>query len=196
EALKKAVELKPDYAEAYRFLGVIYHRKGDDGEAFKQLLKAVELDPKLLQARFDLATIYKLQKNYPEAIKHLTEATKLAPTDYYPYKELAKVYEEQQKNDEAVRYYEEAMNRLKADDTATKDLYLGRIARLQGRYADAINYFQKVSFPDEPGQGCYEIGVTYVLAKNKAAALEQLQKLLQLKSPLAEELQRKINEMK
>ena len=196
EALKKAIELKPDYAEAYRFWGVMSHRKDNDDEAVKQLLKAIEIDPKLLPANLDLAFIYKIQKNYPEAIKYLNKATEIAPTDFYPYKELAKVYEEQRNIKEAVHYYEEASNRLKADDTSTKDLYLGRIARLQGRYADAIGYFQKVSFPDEPGQSHYEIGLTHVASKNKSAALEQYQQLVQLKSPLAEELLKKIKEMK
>lgn len=194
--LRKAIEVKSDFAKAYRYLGGVYLEKKDDAEAIKQLLKAIELDPKYLAAYLDLAAIYRDQKNYLDAIKYLNKAIDLAPTDLHPYKELAKVYEAQGKNDDAVHYYEEALNRIDANDSATKNLYLGRISRLKGQYAEAIGYFQKVNFPDTPGQASYDIGVTYVVSKNKKAALEQYQQLVQMKSPLAEELQKRINEMK
>jgi len=196
ENLTKAIELKPDYVLGYWELASLYHHKKDDAEAIKQLLNAIKYDPKYLDAYFLLAAIYKDQKNYPEAIKHLKTATNLAYKDFYPYKELAKIYEAQQNIEDAVHYYEEAINRLNADDSSTKNLYLGRIARLKGQYAEAIEYFRKVSFPDEPGQPYFEIGVLYIASKNKRAALEQYQQLVQLKSPLADELLKKINEMK
>lgn len=194
--LGKAIEVKSDYVRAYWFLGLIYHEKKDDAEAVKQLMKALELDPKYLDANLSLIAIYAAQKNYPEAIKHLNKAIEDSPTDFFAYKELAKVYEAQGKNEDAIHYYEEAMNRLKADDSAIRTLYLGRIARLRGQYAEAIEIFTKLKFPDEPTQPAFEIGVTYVVSKNKKAAEEQYQKLVQLKSPLAEDLLRKINEMK
>lgn len=200
EALKKSVEVKPDYGNGYRFLGVLYQRKGNSAEAVKQLQKAIEVEPKLLQAYIDLAHVYRTQKNYPEAIKHLEKAIEIAPTSAEPYREMAKIYNDQRKTDEAIRYYKEAINRLKADDTSSKNLYLGRIARLQGQYAESISYFQKLQFPEGPGQIHYEIGMTYVESKNKSAALEQHQQLVQLKSPLAKELAedllKKIQEMK
>ena len=79
-----------------------------------------------------------------------------------------------------------------------KNLCLGRIARLRGRYDEAIRYFQKLPQPPTEmlGQTQYDIGLTYVASKNKKAALEQYQQLVKLKSPLAEELLKKINEMK
>jgi superkiller protein 3 len=196
EYFKKAIELKPDYAQAYWSLGQVYRHKKDDAAAIKQELKAIESDPKHLNAYFELADIYKAQKNYPEAIRYLERAAEIAHEDFYPYKELAKIYEAQQKNEEAIHYYKEAMGRLNADDSSTRNLYLGRIARLKAQYTEAIDYFRKVNFPDEPGQSYFEIGVTYVLSKNKRAAQEQHQQLLQLKSPLADELLKKIQEMK
>jgi len=175
---------------------LVYHHKHDDAEAIKQILEAIKYDPKYLRAYFDLAYIYKDQKNYPEAIKYLNEAMKLAPTNFQPYKEMAKVYEAQGKNEDAIHYYEEAINLLDANDSSTKNLYLGRIERLRGHWTEAIAYFQKVNFPDEPGQPYYEIGVMYVVSKNKRAAMEQYQQMVQLKSPLAEELKKLIEEMK
>jgi tetratricopeptide (TPR) repeat protein len=196
ERFKKAIEVKPDNAEAYWRLGLVYQHKKDDAQAIKQMLKAVEFDPKHLQAHLDLASIYRVQKNYPEAIQHVNRAIEIAPTDFLPYKELAKVYEDQGKNEDAVRYYEEAINRLGADDSMIKTLYQGRVARLRGQYAEAISHFQKLNFPEDAGWVSYEIGLTHVANKNRSAALVQHQQLVQMKSPLAEELQKKIKEMK
>jgi len=194
--LERAIELKPDYAEAVSYLAFTYDLKGDRAEAIRRLLKLTESTPTFLTTYYNLAYIYKSEKNYPEAIKHLKTAAGLTPTYFYPYKELAKIYEEQQKNEEAIHYYEEAIARLSADDSSTKDLYLGRIARLRGQYAEAMGYFQKLDFPEGPALMHYDMGLTYIATKNKQAALEQHQQLVRLKSPLAEELLKKIQEMK
>jgi tetratricopeptide (TPR) repeat protein len=198
EYLKKTIELKPDYADAYWERGLVYRHKKDDNEAVKQLLIAIKYDEKYLEAYTVLAEIYKNQRNYPEAVKYLTTATELAPTNFYPYKELAKVYEAQGNNKEAIHYYEEALNRLDAGESWTKNIYLGRIERLRGHYAEAIAYFQKLPQPPTEivGQTQYDIGLTYIASKNKKAAIEQYQQLVQLKSPLVDELLKKIEEMK
>jgi tetratricopeptide (TPR) repeat protein len=196
ELLKKAMELKPDNGEAHWRLAQVYSHKGNNAEAISYLLRTIELDSKYLQAYLDLATIYDEQKNYAEAIKYLQSATQIAPTNFVPYKELGRVYGHQQKNAEAIHYYEEAINRLKAEDSSFKNLYLCRIVRLRGHYAEAIDCFQKMSNPNDPGQTIYELGLTYVASKNKKAALDQYDKLVQLKSQLAEELLKQIKDMK
>lgn len=198
--LRKAIELKQDYAEAHWRLGLAHHHKKDYAEASRAILEAIKYDPKDLEAYLALASVYKDQKNYAEAVQHLKKASGVAPKDFRPYKELAKIYEEQKRNDDAVRSYEEAINLLDAEYSSyawTKNLYLGRIERLRGRYAEAIAYFQKLPQPptEVPGQTLYEIGLTYVAGKNRKAALEQHQQLVRLKSPLADELRNKINEM-
>ncbi len=194
--LKRAIQLKPDSAEALSRLGLLYHRQHNDAEAIKQLLQAINSDPKYLEALFNLSLIYKERKEFTEAIKYLAQAIEIKPSDFMPYKEMAKVYEEQGQNESAVHYYEEAITRLGPGDASTKTLYLGRIARLRGQYAEAISYFQKLGPPFGPDQTTFEIGMTYVAARNKKAALEQHQQLVQMKSSQAKELLRKINDMK
>ena len=170
--------------------------KHDDAGGIKQLLKVIEIAPNNLDAYSSLAELYKRQKNYSEAIKYLTIGIKNVPAVPWTYKDMAKVYEAQGKIEDAVHYYQEAIKRLDADDASDKNLYLGRIARLKGQYADALGYFQKLdSSKYLPGQASYEAGAVYVASRNKKAALEQYQQLLKLKSTLAEELLKKINEM-
>jgi tetratricopeptide (TPR) repeat protein len=196
--LKKAVDLKPDYAQAYLELGEAYHHKHDDAEAIKQLQNAIKYDDNNVEAYRELINIYDQQKNYDDAIKWLLMAAQKFPTDYFFCKELARMYSETGKNEEAIRYYQEASNRLKTEEAWLRDVYTCRIETLRGHYAEAITCAQRIKPPSStvPGQIEYEIGLTYVASQNKKAALAQYDKLKQMKSLLADYLLRRINEMK
>jgi tetratricopeptide (TPR) repeat protein len=200
EALRnfnRAVEYDSKNAVNHYYLARVYSElKHDDDAAIKHLLTAIQLNPKDPDGYSFLADIHKRRKNYSEAIKLLNTAITNAPNDFRNYRDLAKVYEAQKMNGEAIRYYEEALKRVDAGDSATKTLYLGRIARLQGRYTEAIEYFRKVSYPDTPGQSGYEIGIVYVVSKNKKAAQAEYERLKTLSASLGDDLLRQINEMK
>jgi tetratricopeptide (TPR) repeat protein len=192
--LKKAIEIKPSFAEAYSLLGVAHNREGNIDEAIKQTLKAIEIDPKYYQAYLDLGSIYRDHKNYPEALRSINKAIEITPDDYRPYKELAKLYESQQKSEEAINNYQEATKNLKIDVPWVRNLFLCRIERLRAHYAAAIGCFQQITSADQPGLISYEIGATYVASKNKKAALAEYEKLKQIRSSLADDLFRLIHE--
>lgn len=200
--LKRAIELKPDYAEAHWRLGLAHHHNKDDAEAVREILEAIKYAPKDVQTYLALASVYKDQKKYAEAIQYLNKAAGVAPKDFRPHKELAKLYEEQKRNDDAISSYQEAIKLLDAEYSWygwAKGLYTARIERLRGNYAEAIASFQRLPPQppaDIPGQVPYDIGLTYVASKNKKAALEQYQQLVRMKSQLADELRNKIDEMK
>jgi tetratricopeptide (TPR) repeat protein len=194
--LKDAINLSPKFAELHWFLARVYYHNDNHSEGMEQMQKAIEIDPKLLKAYLDLAYMYKAHEYYPEAIKLLKTAIEIAPTDPNPYSLLAEVYEDQGTNEDAGRYYEQAANRLNADDSFNKNIYLGRAARLRGRYDEAISYFQKLVNMEPRDKAYYEMGLTYIASGSRSAALEQYQQLVQLKSSLAEELLEKTKEMK
>lgn len=195
---KKAIEVKPDYADAYLQLGIVYHYDGDFAEAGKQVLEAIKHDPRYVAAYLELAAIFRDSKNYAEASKHLNKALELAPVDFSVYKELAKLYEAQSKNDDAIRYYEQAIENLKGASPFAKDLYLCRIERLKGQYQQTISCFQKIKVPISQSSDTtfHDIGLTHIANKNKKAALAQYEQLKQMKSTLAVDLLRQINDMK
>ena len=192
-----AIKLKPDYFDAHWELGLVHCARGDNNEAIKNLKAALELNDKSLRGYLDLADIYVRQKNYEEASKVWFRAADKLPLEYLPYKELARLYSYQQKTDEAIKCYEEAIARMKPEQWL-RDVYRCRIVRLRGQYADSITCFKNVKIPGNgnPAQIPYEIGLTHVASKNKAAALVQYERLKQMESSLAEELLTAINEMK
>ena len=60
EAFRKAIEIKPDYALAYRHLGYTLLRMGDLAEAKKAFVRYLELEPKAADAGEIRATVKSL----------------------------------------------------------------------------------------------------------------------------------------
>jgi tetratricopeptide (TPR) repeat protein len=196
--LTKAVTLKPDFAPAYYELGLAYSHKGDYAEAAKQFQNAIKYDPKYLNAYLELGDLYSQQKNYEEAIKWLLKATEELPTNYLPYKEAARIYSRYQKNEEAIKYYERAIGLVTGDLAWFGDIMKCRITRLRAQYPEAIACFQSVKIPnpEDAAQIPYDVGLTHVANGNKQAARSQYEELKRLKSSLAEDLLKQIDQMK
>lgn len=196
--LTKAVTLKPDFAPAYYELGLAYSNKSNYAEAVKQFQNAIKHDSKYLNAYLELGALYRQQKNYEEASKWLLKATEEFPTDYLPYKEAARTYSYYQKNEEAIKYYEKAIGLVTGDLAWFGDIMKCRITRLRAQYPEAIACFKSVKIPNsgDAGQIPYDVGLTHVASGNKQAALAQYEELKRLKSSLAEDLLREIDQMK
>ncbi len=193
--LKRANEIK-ETADTYSELGMAYQREQNEAEAIKHGLRAIEIDSKSIDSLLSLASIYRDQKKYAEAIRYIKRAIEIKPDDFRPYKEFAKVHEIQHNNAEAIHNYEEAIRNLKQDSPWVGNLFLCRIERLRARYSEAISCFQKIPDFNDPAQIIYDVGVTYAAGKNKKAALVEYDKLKQIRSFLAVDLLRLINEMK
>jgi tetratricopeptide (TPR) repeat protein len=60
DALKKAVEIKPDYAEAHYNLGLIYARAEQYPQAIDEFRQAIKTKPDYAEARYNLGVAYYL----------------------------------------------------------------------------------------------------------------------------------------
>ncbi len=56
--LRKAVELMPDFVDAYRELGGIYKTTGQYEEALPQYIEVVRIQPDDAESRFALGLVY------------------------------------------------------------------------------------------------------------------------------------------
>lgn len=81
---KKAIELDPEFIDAYFNLGAIYKKKKDHLNAIAAFQKTVSLDPSDLEAKFELANACFLEKDYKLAQKYFLEI----PNSYPKYKEV------------------------------------------------------------------------------------------------------------
>jgi tetratricopeptide (TPR) repeat protein len=89
---QKAIELYPQYAEAYQLLGVMYLQSGKLAEAEPQLQKATEIEPNLLTGYVALGICRNYMAKYPEAEAALLKALELDPQSADAHYELAKTY--------------------------------------------------------------------------------------------------------
>ena len=70
----QAIELSPDYSEAYFNIGVVYNKMGTLKKAEEAFLKAIELDPEYGRAHYSLGFLYLEQKKYELAKLHADKA--------------------------------------------------------------------------------------------------------------------------
>ncbi len=91
-AARKAIELNPNFAYGYSFLGVALATSGDGDAAIAAVDHAVRLSPRdLLRDEFDLfyAFAYFQKGDYAKAADFAASAASLRPGHAYPYRILA-----------------------------------------------------------------------------------------------------------
>ena len=91
-AARKAVELNPNFAYGYSFLGVALATSGDGKAAISAIDRAVRLSPRdLLRDEFELfyGFAHFQMGNYAEAADYAASAISLRPGHAYPYRILA-----------------------------------------------------------------------------------------------------------
>ena len=104
----KAIEMAPDYAEAYFNRGKIYKDKYQYNEAISDFSKAIELKPDFFDPYLERGIIYNSMvedaqdENLELAISDFIKAISLKPEDEYPYYFRGLAYEMKGKITEAL----------------------------------------------------------------------------------------------
>jgi tetratricopeptide (TPR) repeat protein len=115
EYCKKAIELKPDYAEAYLYIGAIYSSiKQDYSKALEYYIKAIELNPDNAIIYLCIGEIYYIKQDYGKALEYYNKAIELNPDDAMSYNKIGEIYDVKQDYDKAIEYFEKAVE-LKSD---------------------------------------------------------------------------------
>ncbi|HLL77211.1 MAG TPA: tetratricopeptide repeat protein [Pyrinomonadaceae bacterium] len=116
EAFRKAVELDPEYAEAYHRLGMAHAVLGEREEAEEAFEKAVDLfekklrrEPKDADALYRLADAYGRTGDYQKASETYRRAEKLRDPDASTYYDMGLVYNKLAKYQEAAKAFEKAV---------------------------------------------------------------------------------------
>jgi tetratricopeptide (TPR) repeat protein len=92
EHFKKAIALKPNYADAYHNLGNAYRDTGDAENALKSYSKALEINPTLWQSHQNIAYLFFAQKQYGKAIEHVQKAILINPQNLNLINNLGIIY--------------------------------------------------------------------------------------------------------
>ena len=97
--LKTAIELAPEYVEAYNNLGVVYRKTGRNELAKAQFKKAIKLDKKYAAAYAHLGAVYLAEGDADDAIKVIKKGLKKDSTLADAHYNLGLAYIEKSKTD-------------------------------------------------------------------------------------------------
>ncbi len=151
QMFEKALELDPQYAEAYAFLGWTYFAEwafqwSQDSQALDQAFalvqRAVALDDSLAQAHATLGVVYLWKKQHDKAIAEEERAIALDANFAEAYTWLGDILKFAGRPEEALGLIEKAM-RLNPHYPPFYLFFLGEAYRSTGRYEEAIAAYKK-----------------------------------------------------
>jgi len=138
---QKALEIKPDYAEAHSNLGVALFQKGQVDEAIVQYQEALEIKPNYAKAHSNLGVALSQKGQVDEAIVQYQGALELNPNDADAYTNLGVALLKKGQVDEAMVQYQKALEIN--PNYAEAHSNLGVVLFQKGEVDEAIAQFQE-----------------------------------------------------
>ncbi len=154
ELLEKAIELDPNYAEAYvglaenRLSAAVYTWTHFPvkalEEAYKYAKKAIDIEPSNALAHTTIGYIYMRAGEYDLAIEELQRAIELNPNDWRSYRHLGAIMLYSGRTDEALQWYEISM-RYDPYVSPGMLMNIGIGNYLNGNYDEALKWLEKAA---------------------------------------------------
>ncbi len=194
EKLNKAIQINPNYNEAYRHLGLAYGQKKLWTDATQVLQKAITYKPDDLLALKNLGVAYLQQKQFTEAEQVLQQALQYAPDDEKARAYLAKAVQGKEQKQGANETHtpssdsndtqpplpsesKAAVQRNPVEELLDK----GVVCLDNAQYNKAIDAFQEVTrlVPDS-SDGYYGLGLVYEQRQDWVNAISAYRKAVEL----------------
>ena len=106
---RKALEIKPDYAEAHNNLGIALAGRGQVDEAIAHYRKALEIKPDDVEAHYNLGIALAGRGQVDEAIAHFRKALEIKPDFAEAHNNLGIALAGRGQIDEAIAHYRKAL---------------------------------------------------------------------------------------
>ena len=174
---RKALDIKPDYAEALNNLGVVLFAKGDLEAAIAQYRKALDIKPDYAEAIHNLGSALATKGDYGAAIEQYRKALEIKPDYAEARNNLGNALLLNGDLEEAIAQYR---NTLKINPRSA-DAYgqLGQAFLQKGQTQEAIKAWQE-SLEIKPEQVNVQKNLAWVLATTPDASLRNGAKALAL----------------
>lgn len=201
EILKKGKNLYPTNGDLYTSLSLFYSLAGKPDEAVEAGKAATQLLPDKSAGFTNLCRAY-AGVNKPElAIGACNSALRLTPDDGETLFYLARAQEGAKNPKEAEKTYNRAVDQLTAQTKAKPDsadafYMLGNAYSELGSAANATAaYKRSIELNPRYSRAFFNLALIYINGRNKSAALEQYNALLQLNEKLAASLKPDIDKL-
>ena len=141
-AYQKAIQLEPNFADAYGGLGVIYWRSGNLNDAIRHCQKAIKIAPENIEFHKNLTRIYWQKRMYDAAAVGYRIILELNPSDENALHHLGLILVSKQEYHEAVSCFQKVLQTN--PDNALTHGALGTAYYKLGEKDPAIHEFQEV----------------------------------------------------
>ncbi len=149
--LRRAIEIYPDYVEAWNNLGAHYHRTGDYEQSKQSFTKVTELDPGFQLGWCNLGGSLLAAGEFEKAVDANRTALNLRPGDVIANSQLALSYYYLHNYKDAKKYFKQVFD-LDPAYPNSPQLYLAHIALAENSVGEAIDYLRSyISYhPNSP----------------------------------------------
>jgi len=182
---RRALQLKPSYAEGYNNLAVNLQHQGQLSEAVKLYQSAIQLRPRYPQAHFNLGVALEAAGQLDNALTEYSHAIAQRPDYADAHYNLGLLYARLGRTDQAVAEFQTTLsiNPNLADAHNNLGVALDRM----GRLSEAIHHYQLaiVAKPDYP-RAHFNFGVALTRAGELNRAASAFEAALRLKPDYAE----------
>ena len=138
---KKALVIKPDYADAFCNIGIVQHKIGELDESILSYKKAIEFNPLHAVAYQNLGDALKDQGKLEESVEVYNKALAIKPDYVEAYNNLGNTLKDQGKLEESVEVYNKALA-IKPDYVEAYN-NMGNALNEQGKLEEAIEAYNK-----------------------------------------------------
>ncbi|MGM0598387.1 MAG: tetratricopeptide repeat protein [Candidatus Rifleibacteriota bacterium] len=186
EAAEKAVEIDPDFSQAFNKLGDYYLKQGQLQKAAEAYRKAIVISPESENSHFDLGRTLAMLAQYDEALDSLNKAVELKPDHAETYAYIGQVYFEKQDYENAVTNLQIAIQ--KDSENIMASYLLGIVSAKIGKESQARQLFkavvdrysQLINMKPKFAEGYYYIGKTHFFLGDLENAVKNLKKAVEL----------------
>ncbi len=125
-----ALEIRPEFAEAYNNLGLTLSDLGRKDEAVNAFKKGIELSPDSPEAYNNLGCLYKVRKDFQQAVELFNQAIAKREDYSLAYFNLGLAYEETEKFEAAIKAWEKVLTLQPTHEEARRKLATYRARRV------------------------------------------------------------------
>lgn len=180
-----AVARWPDNAELQHWLGLVYFKKSQNGDALAALRRSASLNSHRYDVYFDTALVLLSMSNYHEAADELEKAIKLDPKAALAHVLLGRAY---QNTNRTVQAIEQFQTGLRLDPNVPLGHYhLGFAFASLGRSSEAISEYEKeLQHSSDNFQVLYQLGHQQLETGDLQSAVAHLTKATEVDSNSAD----------
>ena len=160
----KAINIKPDYAEAYYYRG---RAECDNDKAIADFSKVLELDPNWDDVYYWRGRMYFDKSDYDEALMDFSKAIELDPNWMLAYQHRAMTYEAKGQDDKAIADYSKA---IRLDPNLARTSFERGLPYSDGHYKEKL------------ARAYYRRGLVYDYKGDYDKAIEYFSKAIELNS--------------